>query len=421
MKHSLSLAACGLSLLGAAAQADDFDAGQYLFGDWGGSRAALHDRGIDLNLGYTFEGAANLSGGQRHSQSHADQTVLGARFDLGKLWGLDGGLFHFTLANRGGEAENLNAKAGIGELMESMEVYGRGRVTRIAEFYYEQRLGEFDLKLGRMNIGAEFGDFECEFTYLGFCGSQPGNFNGTLYNWPISQWAAVARYQLAPDWSLKGGIYQMNPSWLENAQRLNFGNPKGTQGYSLPLELAWTPSLKGLPGSYKLGYWHDSVGGADLFEDQNGQPLALSGEQGRRHGSKDGAYFVFDQQITAAGGDKSRGLSLFAMGTVNDRDITTVDRSLAFGLNYQGPFAARPQDKWGLAAKYLHVSRRLADSQRLQGAPVQGEEMVLASYYKFQLTPYLVLRPEIQYLRHPGGLDENDDAWVAALKGSVSF
>ncbi|WP_417355429.1 carbohydrate porin [Gallaecimonas pentaromativorans] len=415
---------------GYAAHADDFNADNYLFGDIGGYRSQLHNDGIDVSLGYTFETGGNLSGGERHAYSYADQTVLGFDFDLNKLFGLDGGRFRFSLTNRGGQAQNINNKAEIGQLMQSLEVYGRGRTTRISEFFYEQKLlgGDLDLKLGRMNFGSEFGDFQCEFSYLGFCGSQPGNFNSTLYNWPISQWAGTAKYNLNPEWYVKLGVYQMNPSWLKNSQGLNFGSPHGTKGLTIPAELGWTPTLNGLPGTWKLGYWYDTAGGNDLYYNEQGQPLILDGGVARTHSNKSGAYFVVDQQITSVDGDSSRGLSVFSNITLNDRDITTVDRSFNVGIVYKGPFASRPKDQWGLAGQYLHVSDRLSDSQRLFNAavmggdmPVQDDEMVFASYYKFQVTPALALRPEIQYIHNPGGLSENDNAWVATLKGSVAF
>jgi porin len=187
------------------------------------------------------------------------------------------------------------------------------------------------------------------------------------------------------------------------------------------------PNLNDLPGTYKLGYWHDTVGGEDLYYNQDGNPLIIDGGKARQHDSKDGAYFVAEQQVTAVDGDSARGLSVFLMGTLNDQDITTVDKSLALGVNYQGPFAARPTDKWGLAAKYLHVNDSIADNAQLYNdnhvlyMPIQETETVIASYYKFQVTKYSAIRPEIQYIHNLGGISENNDAWVVTLKGDIAF
>lgn len=428
-KNTLTTASVLLLMCSGSVQADNFSADNYLFGDIGGVRSQMHNAGIDVSLGYNFQIGGNLNGGQRHATSYADQTVLGVNFDLEKLLDVSDANFHVALTNRGGQSQNINNKAEIGQLMQSIEVFGRGRVTRISEFYYEQQLlnGDVNIKLGRMNVGAEFGSFQCEFSYLGFCGSQFGNFNSTVYNWPISQWAGVVKYQFAPEWYVKTGVYQMNPSWLKNSQNLNLGSPHGTLGMTVPVELAWAPKLNGLPGTYKLGYWHDTVGGDDLYYNQQGNPLIVEGGKAFQHDSKDGAYFVAEQQVTAVAGDAQRGLSVFFMGTLNDQDITSVDKSLALGISYQGPFAARPADKWGLAVKYLHVNDSLADSARLYNEnsvfikPIQDVETVLASYYKFQVTKYAAIRPEIQYINNPGAISEGQDTWVVTLKGDIAF
>ena len=54
----------GLLTTAGAAQAYDITTSPHLFGDWGGLRTSLSERGIDLNLGYTGEAAHNFSGGR---------------------------------------------------------------------------------------------------------------------------------------------------------------------------------------------------------------------------------------------------------------------------------------------------------------------------------------------------------------------
>lgn len=425
MKLTKCLIAASLlsSLCSTAILAADYSPDNYLTGDWLGWRTKLHQAGVDVNLGYTFETGGNLSGGDNHAYSYADQTSLGFDFDLNRLIGLNGGSFHFALANRGGQDQDINDKAGMNDLMQSLEIYGRGRVTRITKFYYEQQLlsNNLDIKLGRMSFGDEFGTTECEFTYLGFCGSQPGNFNSSIYNWPISQWAGDVKYNFLPQWYAKLGLYQQNPGWLANGQGWDFGNPKGSDGVTIPVEFGWMPHLFGLPGTYKLGYWYDTAGGDDVYLNSDGLALSTNGGTPKQHSHKAGYYFSANQQVLSFGNNSQRGMNVFLYSTVNDHDIATVDRSVAAGVTLKGPFAIRPKDKWGIGIDYLHVSDRYADNQRAASNPVPSDEVVFASYYKFQLTNYFALRPEIQYLNHPGGTSYNANAWVATLKGNINF
>ncbi len=420
--------AAGLAYIAPGQVMADTGLDSHLLGDLGGLRTQLSDAGVDVSLGYTFETGGNLSGGDRHATSYADQTVFGVNANLERLLNLKGGSVHLTLVNRGGQSQNISSQAGINQLMQSIEVYGRGRVTRVSALYYEQKLLDdtLDIKLGRLNIGSEFGDYACEFSYLGFCSSQPGNFNSTLYNWPISQWAITSKYQFAPEWYVKAGVYQMNPNWLDNDQNWNLGSPHGTEGLTMPLELGGTPTLNGYKGSWKFGVWYDTVGGDDLALNKNGVLMLSDSDTAKQHSHKSGAYLALDQQIATLGDDASRRVNLFANFTLNDADVTTVSHSFNLGVVAYGPFAARPNDQWGAGLQYLQVSEHLTDVQRLKSlldgnSQVQEDEAVFASYYKALLTPYFALRPEIQYIHNPGGITAQHDAWMVTLKGSLDF
>lgn len=403
--------------------ADDFNPDNYLTGDMFGWRSKLHDAGVDLSLSYEFETGGNFTGGDDHGYSYADQTALGMVFDLGKLIGLDDGSFHFTLANRGGQARNINDKAGIHDGMQSLEVYGRGRTTRITQFYYEQHFLDdvLEMKLGRMSFGDEFGGDECEFMYLGLCGSQPGNYNSTIYNWPISQWAANLKYNFVSDWYMKIGITQNNEGWLSNHQGWNFGNPSGTHGVTIPLEFGWTPDFADHPGTYKVGVWYDTKGGDDIARNRDHSYIDDASNDPHQHTNKSGFYLMARQQVVNFGNDSSRGMQVFFYTTKNDKDISTIDRSVAAGVTFKGPFAIRPKDKWSVGVDYLHFSSRLADRQEANNEHVGTDEWAFATYYKVQVTGWASIQPEIQYLSHPGGSSRNSNAWVAALKGNISF
>ncbi|MGS1397556.1 carbohydrate porin [Pseudomonas aeruginosa] len=57
--------------------------------------------------------------------------------------------------------------------------------------------------------GEDFNSFPCDFQNLAFCGSQVGNWAGSIwYNWPVSQWALRVKYNFAPDWYVQVGAYE---------------------------------------------------------------------------------------------------------------------------------------------------------------------------------------------------------------------
>ncbi len=52
---------------------------------------------------------------------------------------------------------------------------------------------------------------------------------------------------------------------------------------------------------------------------------------------------------------------------------------------------------------------------------MQDTEYNAELYYGVHVADWLTVRPNLQYVRHPGGLDEVDDALVAGLKVQLSF
>ena len=64
-----------------------------------------------------------------------------------------------------------------------------------------------------------------DFINLTFCGGQPGNIlGGYIYNFPVSQWAGVAHYNLTQEVQLSVGVYDANPNYLTTS---NAGDLRG--------------------------------------------------------------------------------------------------------------------------------------------------------------------------------------------------
>ena len=272
----------GLLTATGAAQAYDITTSPHLFGDWGGLRTSLSERGIDLNLGYTGEAAHNFSGGKDKLTRYTDQWVFGATLNLDKLWGWRGGTFQMTITDRNGR--NLGADAGIGNNMLIQEVYGRGQTWHMTQFWLNQSFldNRVQWKFGRMTVGEDFASFSCDFQNLTFCGSQPGNLVGSYWvNWPTSQWATRLKVSTSEQTYLQAGVYQVNPKYVDDRLR---PPPRAVAGQSRrhhrradPLEFGVLPSWNGLPGSYKFGAWYNTSQGKDLYQDVNGDARGLTG------------------------------------------------------------------------------------------------------------------------------------------------
>lgn len=412
------------------ARADDaVGATAHVLGDWGGLRTRLADRGLSFQLEYGSQIAHNYSGGVDHLTRYADQWQFGLSADAQRLWGWEGGTLQATLTDRNGR--NLGADAKIGNSMLVQEIYGRGQTWHLTQFWLNQSLlsDSLQIKLGRLTVGEDFASFPCDFQNLTFCGSQPGNLVSSYWiNWPTSQWAMRVKYQHRETYA-QLGAYQVNPRYVDDSYARHSGwkldNPSGTTGTLLPVEFGWLPMLGGRPGSYKVGAWYDSSRAADLYLDVNHRPRGTTGLAPLEHRGRYGGYASFQQQVT--GTDGGRGTSVFLNFAQADRQFSLLDRQIAIGLTYQGPFD-RARDSIGVAAGATRSNARFADFVREENARTGerriaggGNEYAVELYYSWTPMSGVFLRPNLQYVAHPGGTSQNRDAFVMGLKSGVSF
>lgn len=405
--------------------ARDASLGNRITGDWGGARTKLSRRGLDMSLAYINEWLHNTSGGERDATAYADQFALALDADLGTMLGWRSASFHVLVTNRNGP--QLDAKAGLGTLLETHEIYGRGHYTRLTRFYLQQAL--FDdrlvLKLGRSDV--DFFPLSCDFINISFCGALPGYHSNGWYTWPIGQYFANATFRPTPRSYMKVGASDVNPRNLDGEQGLRLRTPHNdNDGVLANVEAGWLPVLANrLDGAYRVGFWRNSTNQSDLLLDTHRQPMPVTGREPLVRTRSDGWYAMAQQTVWANG--SGRSLTLFANLSRSDADVDRVDQVASIGLWLHGPFAARSGDRLGFAIGQNRVSAQARESARLSNieaaanAALPRKEMPAEVNYQFAVARGLWLMPSVQHVRNPGGRDDKDDALVLGLKLSAVF
>ena len=434
-------AIAAMMLAGSVHAADAFSSdSEWMTGDWGGERTKLIEQGIDIKMDYVGEVGGNLHGGFNDDKTarYADQFGLGVALDLQKLWGWDNTQAKIQFTNRNGYNIS-NDRVGdprAGTLSSSQEVYGRGHMVRLTQLWIQHQFfdNKLDVKAGYFGEGEDFNTFPCDFQNLAFCGSQVGNWATNIwYNWPVSQAAIRVKYNINDELYAQIGAYNQNPSQLEHGNGFKLSG-SGTKGTVLPVELVWSPNPNSLPGEYRVGYYKSTADADDVREDVNGLDAATTGDAYRTHNSKHGYWFVAQQQLTSHNGDKSRGLSIAANATFHDKDTNFIDNYQSVMFVYKGPFDARPKDDVGIGAARIHVNNDVKKNAELLNvangvsdydnpvfSPIRETEYNYEINYGFHVTNWLTVRPNLQYITHPGGVDEVDNALVAGLKIQSTF
>ena len=418
----------------SALPADYFATTPYLLGEWPGIRSKLNDLGIQVSLTGVDEAVMNLSGGLRQNAQEAGQVALQAQFDLQKSLGLTGASVLMTLVSRWGR--DAATDAGIPALQLLNEVYGRGNILRLEELAWNQKLFDdrIEITAGRLAFGDEVFSFPCDFINLTFCPGQPGNLVGDyIYNWPVSQWAAVGQLNFGSQGYFKAGIFDSNPAYLNTTPNpaLWPTAPEDSQGVIVPAEVAWTPKFGALQGSYQVGGWWNNSAAPNVATSINGEPILVSGLPALPGHGRYGFSTVLQQQLThdPANADPKNGLNAFVLATYADRRTSMLDYQIFWGVVQYGLGPWRPKDGFGIAVGTTHVNPNVADAQILANALgvgpgyVQRSEYVTEAWYGWQAAPWLNLKLDAQYVITPGGYTTptNRNAFVLGVRTTIAF
>jgi porin len=453
----LALAACAISVAAARAQqaapvgADltQIDAGpqasNHIFGDMNGFRPWLNDKGITYTLDFTSEAAYNASGGLRDGGGNAYQAGLSVDVDWQKLAGINGFSTHTILINRGGV--NVSA-ADVGDnVLQAQEIYGAGFNTpvKLVWFYGEEKLldDRVDLAFGRMAPGTDFNasPLYCNFMTLTICGHDRAlTANQGFEDWPMSEWGGRIRVQTTDQqYYAMVGVFQSQP-FPSTAEPYTQGGyngwdwtGKGTTGVSIPIEVGYQPVIGGdhLPGHYKLGFNWDTSTYPDNYIDATGTPIALSGQPGQPHDGRAQFWASADQMVFRNGPGANDGLILLAAYAHDDTATSFFNNFVWGGFIDRGFWSARPNDQIAFAASWYDVSQGVTRTEQLQsalGMPLEGGALGVQSYaevlelnYGIQVTPAILVQPELEYFARPGGTSAVPNAFLVGLKFHADF
>ncbi|WP_246791309.1 carbohydrate porin [Bradyrhizobium commune] len=377
--------------------------------------------GVKFAATYIGEALGNPTGGLKQGAVYEGRLNLALDVDLDKLAGLDKLTFHANMFQIHGDGlsrsnlQNFFVASGI-EALPS---------TRLYEAYFEKQWGDkkVSLKLGQLAADSEF--FNTKYTDV-FTNSSMGWPAITSLDLPsggpsppLAAMGARLLVNVTSQLSALGGIFdgdQAGPGPGDPQQRDRYGVNFRVNDPPLLLgqiQYAWN-NKKGDPnltGQIKLGGWRHFGSFADQRLASNGvslaaptssgEPLLLSGDIG--------GWAVFEQQVYRVPHSDDRGVGIFARVSGAPADRNLIDLYADGGLELIGLSDARPDDKFGIAAGYAHVSKHAqaldSDYRSLVGPqwPVRSFEGLLTAVYQYQVKDGWTVQPNFQYIVNPGG------------------
>ena len=394
----------------ASDSADSVLKRETLTGDWFGWGEPLEERGLSVGLGLTQAYQHNFHGGVEPGVgANSGSYDLELEADMERLAGLRGGGAYMVTEGSWAAGAGQDTRA-VGSLFGVNDDFGGERTADVTELWYEHHFLDerLQVRLGKIDLT---GGFECRGCPVSFDGSLFANdetsqfLNGSLVNNPAIPF---------PDNGLGAVVFANPVDWWyasvaaadaeADARETGFNTTfDGDSHFFYIAETGVVPefrSSKGeLLGSYRLGVWNER------------RPKNFL-DEARKKRDDTGFYLSADQMLWRENSHDSQGLGTFGRIGLADDEVNEVDLFGSAGLQYRGLFAGRDNDVLGIG--YAHGS--LSDEAGFDSA----QEQVVEVYYNAEVTPWLHVSPDLQWIGDPGGVS-GEDAFVAGVRLQMTF
>lgn len=401
------------------------------YGDPGGYRAYLADRGITYSLTYIGETLGVVSGGQRRGAIYEGRLDAQLDVDLGKLAGWSGLAFHTNAYQIHGHelSRNYLGNVFVASGIEAVPA------TRLYELWLEQTfLGDkVALRAGQLAADTEFLVSQYAGLFVNSTFGWPGITAANLPSggpaYPLATPGIRLKVAPTPRFSAMLGVFNGDPAGPGpgDPQRNDRGGVefRARDPAFIIGEAAYSHGTKDtLSGTVKLGGWThlgrfdsprlDAFGGS--LADPNGSGIA------RRFRGDYGLYGVIDQVLYRVPGTEDGGLGVFARVSGSPGDRNLIDVYVDGGLTYKGLIPGRPDDTFGVSASYARISDSYRgfdrDTVLFTGtpSPIRSSEAMVEVTYQAQIVPGWTVQPDFQYIFRPGGGVVNPRSPVMALE-----
>jgi porin len=380
----------------------------------------LADSGIEIGLGVTNIYQQNVHGGistHRRAGRFAGSYDLELSADLERLLGIEGGSLYMLTEGKWSKSGGIDAPS-VGSVFG---VNGDGADRRsmdVTEFWYEQAFADETLRvrLGKMDLTGGFEHHGCPvaFDCSMYANDEVTQFlNGALINNPTIPFpdyglGIAVHYSPTKLWYASAAVADAQADVRETGFNTTFG---GEDYFFCIFETGLTPKLESengpLQGAYRIGLWYDP------------QPKANTDYLGAGKSYRDdvGFYLSCGQMLAKENADPedSQGLGAFFRYGCADSKKNDIANFFSFGFQYQGLIEGRDDDVLGAGFA------RGCFSDKASTTYTDDYESVVELYYNAQVTPWLNISPNIQYVADPGGNDTGSDALVLGVRAQMNF
>ena len=373
----------------------------------------LADRGIQFFAWYMMALQGNTLGGEDQAFRYTGLLDFGIDLDMETMAQIKGFWIHVS----GSWASGTDLTPDVGAFAPVNAVFS-GDSVRLFEMYVEERFlrDRLSIRAGRLSVGWEYGlDYDYFTQYMSAAfrlnvfaldASDP-NFSVI----PFANWGARLRWTPNEHWRVQASWMNGFPRDFEDDDKhgVDFTfKPREGSFFILEASYQWVPTTElrnenpgRLPGRITFGGYYDT----GTFERLDG-----SGDTDKVLGK---AYVIVRQKVWEPVIVSDRGIVVWTAGTVGGkRSIVPLPYFWSGGMLWTGPFRRLEKDVLALGFAVQFFSDALID---------QTVETVLEAAYSFNVTTWLTITPDIQYIIRPSGMQSIDNALLAGVLVYLTF
>jgi porin len=360
---------------------------------------------VRIELAYTSDVAATLSGGADKRARYLGNVDLTADIDLDELVGWRGGrAFIYGLGNFG---KRPNDSAGTLEGVNNIEV-GKS-AARLFEAWVEQDLGSASLRAGLYDLNSEFYASDSAGLLIALPFGIGSELAATGANGPSIFPSTALAVRLRAD--LNGGNGYVQAAAF-NARAQTWGDHGGIDtSFDDGVLLIGEAGHAIGPARFSLGAWTYTKRQEDGFAtDAAGDPLMRKAW---------GVYGMMEAHVF--GSEDGPSLDAFLRGGASDGRTSDFSWAAHTGILYGPVWPGRDDSALSLGLRYARTSTPFRDTMRAAGETPSRHEYGLELTYADRIAPFLMLQPDIQIVGNPGGVAGAPAALITTLRITIEM
>ncbi len=369
-----------------------------------GMRPLWEDRGVTVEAKLTMDFMANFSGGIDRNSTILGNVDLTLEVDTGKAGFWKNGTFFLYILG------NFNSNGFLTEIVGDLQTTSNieaDEALRIYEAWYEHRIANNTLSFltGLHDYNSEFNALEYGALFINSSfGIEPDISQVGPSIFPLT--ALAARLKIEPNEHsyLVVAMYDGIPGDPDHPTHtaIKFDHDDGV----------FSAVEMGLTGGDGVGrgYYKIALGGWV-------HTAEVEGFDGSVHDDNSGVYLIGEKMLFAEDNFNDQGLGAFFQLGFADSHRNQVASYWGLGLHYTGLLPQRNQDIIGLAVASARNGRPFMQFSKAGAAgAVNHTETAIELSYRAEVTPWLIVQPDIQYVINPGMDPDLDNALVAGIR-----